>query len=247
MNELELVENKDLRVTRLDRIEVLDRVGGLILLPNVDVATTKQLANYFNIPLSTFKECYQNNLNELQSNGAKLVKGSELKELKTKTANAIELNRVPSIITFTKRAILNVAMLLTESEVAKNIRDILSKEYPELYFELSKENQLRFKKYETEIKNYLEFSFGKENVESQVILNKYRLDFVLFNNIHIEVDENGHSSYNDIKESERENYILKNTDYYTIRYNPNLEKPCDLIFKIKDLYDNIGFPNILCN
>ena len=38
MNDLELVENKDLRVAKLDRIEVLDRVGGLILLPNVDVA-----------------------------------------------------------------------------------------------------------------------------------------------------------------------------------------------------------------
>ena len=162
MNELELVENKDLRVAKLDRIEVLDRVGGLILLPNVDVATTKQLANYFNVPLSTFKECYQNNLNELQSNGAKLVKGSELKELKTKTDFTSELNKVPSVIVFTRRAILNVAMLLRDSEVAQEIRKYLldiehdtSIESPNIIMnklqELSEEKMLMLERVEAEM------------------------------------------------------------------------------------------------
>ena len=82
MNELELVENKDLRVAKLDRIEVLDRVGGLILLPNVDVATTKQLANYFGVELATLKKCVERNSTELKSNGMEVLKGVKLKEFK---------------------------------------------------------------------------------------------------------------------------------------------------------------------
>lgn len=125
MTELELVENKELRKERLSRIEVLDRVGDLILLPNCDVATTKQVAEYFNVPLSTLKECFQNNLKEIKENGATVLKGTELKELKTRTEFTSELNRVPSVTTFTRRAILNIAMLLRDSEVAKEIRKYL--------------------------------------------------------------------------------------------------------------------------
>lgn len=114
--------------------------------------------------------------------------------------------------------------------MALKIRNIIAEENPELYAEMSnKDNQLRFKKYEVEIKNYLEFSFGKENIKSQVRVGKYNLDFVLFDNIHIEVDEHGHKNYNEAHESNRKDYISANTDYFTIRYNPQKQKPYELI------------------
>jgi len=136
-------------------------------------------------------------------------------------------------------------MLLTESEVAKQVRQELLKEDPKLYCELSKGNQLRFKKYETEIRNYLEFSFGQKNVKSQVTCGKYKLDFLLFNLIHIEVDEKGHKGYDEEKENERNEYIMFNTNYYTVRYNPQKQKPYELIQDITDLFDNVGYPNEL--
>ena len=123
-------------------------------------------------------------------------------------------------------------MLLRDSEIAKEVRDKLLQINPKLYYELSKGNQLRFKKYETEIKNYLEFSFGEENVKCQVRCGKYNLDFVLYNKIHIEVDENGHSGYNTEKELQRKEYIKNNTNYITIRYNPNIQKPYELMKSI---------------
>ena len=253
MNEMELIESKEVRATKLGRIEVLDRVGGLVLLPNVEVVTTRQLSEYFNVDMTTIKKTVERNTKELEDNGMKLLKGVELKDFKTQILKVLgklpkDLNSSPSIRVFNKSAILKVAFLLTESDVALKIRNIISIENPELYARMSnKENQLRFKKYETEIKNYLEFNFGKGNVKSQVRVGKYNLDFVLFDNIHVEVDEDGHKNYNIKDESIRQDYILTNTDYYTIRYNPNLEMPCDLLFKIKDVYDNIGFPVQLCN
>ena len=255
MNEMELIESKEVRATKLGRIEVLDRVGGLVLLPNCDVATTKQLADYFNVGQQAIKSLVFDNKKELEENGLKVVKGVDIKELKTRVLKHHRSKefedvffRVPSLTIFNRRVILKVAFLLTESDVALKIRNIIAEENPELYAEMSnKDNQLRFKKYEMEIKNYLEFSFGKENVKSQVRVGKYSLDFVIFDNIHIEVDEHGHKNYNVEYESIRQDYILTNTDYYTVRYNPNLEMPYNLLFKIKDIYDNIGFPTQLCN
>ena len=134
-------------------------------------------------------------------------------------------------------------MLLIDSEVAKEVRKLLLKENPKLFSELSPENNLRFKKYETEIKNFLNFTFGEENVKCQFKCGKYNLDFVLFDIVHIEVDEFGHRSYNKEKEKERQEYILKYTNYYTFRYNPQKDKPYKLIYEIMDLFTHIGFPN----
>ena len=96
---------------------------------------------------------------------------------------------------------------------------------------------------DTEIKNFLNFTFGEENVKCQVKCGKYKLDFVLFDIVHIEVDEFGHSGYDEENEKERQEYILKYTDYYTFRYNPQKDKPYKLIYEIMDLFTHIGFPN----
>ena len=161
-NEMELVENKELRIEKLGRIEVLDRVGSLLLLPNSDVATTKQLSEFYGVALTTIKECYQNNLEELSNSGAKVIKGVDLKDLKTRTNNPSELFRVPSVIVFSKRAILNVGMLLRDSEVAKEIRSLLldiehdtEQNAPEIIInklqELSEEKQLMLERIEAEM------------------------------------------------------------------------------------------------
>ena len=118
MNELELVENKDLRVTKLDRIEVLDRVGGLILIPSKEVATTKQLANYFNVGQQTINSLVFDNNVELSENGLKVLKGIEFKQFKTDvlefdTSSEIKaiFHRVSSLRLFNRQAIFKIAFL----------------------------------------------------------------------------------------------------------------------------------------
>ena len=132
MNEMELIESKEVRATKLGRIEVLDRVGGLVLLPIKDVTTTKQLATYFNVNLDTLNSCILSNKLELESNGMTILKNVDFKQFKTDVLKQHEsrdlsdmFHRVSSLRVFNRRAILNVAMLLRDSEVAQEIRKYL--------------------------------------------------------------------------------------------------------------------------
>lgn len=245
MKENELLTNVKRREENMSRVEVLDAVKTLLSLPNTELYTTEMVANYYEVPVDTIYSVVNYNNDELKNNGYSLQSKENLLteglSIKTKrggfdildnNGNVVASGSNKGIATFTKRTVLDVGMLLTESQIAKQVRDKLLQINPELYYELSKENQLRFKKYETEIKNYLEFSFGEENVKCQVRCGKYNLDFVLYNKIHIEVDESGHSGYNTEKELQREEYIKNNTNYITIRYNPNVQKPYELMKSI---------------
>ena len=254
MKEVDLLQRKEAREDCVSRIEVLDKVGELLLLPNTEYATTRQVAEYYGVSLDVIKTLRQRNYDELLSDNLREMGARETKEflvsnglIFTNHKGYFECNNERfsngKTTLFPKRAILKVGMLLTDSEVAKEVRKLLLKENPKLFSELSPENNLRFKKYETEIKNFLNFTFGEENVKCQVKCGKYKLDFVLFDIVHIEVDEFGHNSYNKEKEKERQEYILKNTDYYTFRYNPQKDKPYKLIYEIMDLFTHIGFPN----
>ena len=233
MNELELIERKELRSEFYDRLDVLDKVKALVFFDKTQICTTEQVAEYFEVSKGTMDSLVKDNKEELVENGMVVLKGVDLKDFKSSIGNPSHLNRVANLNIFNKQSILKIAFLLTESDVALKIRNILSKENPELYSELSnKDNQLRFKKYEMEIKNYLEFSFGKENVKSQVKVDKYFVDFVLFDNVYVEVDENGHSRYNEIKELRREFELSDNDNNFVIRYNPHKQKPYELIESI---------------
>ena len=260
-NEFQLMEKRELREEFIGRMEVLDKVGDLILLPSTEFATTEQVATYYGVPKETIETVVMRNKEELESDGYKtygksdivdFLKGSliHLKNFQGKSIGL--LNNSDEIIIpnrglrlFPKRAILRMGMFLANSEVAKEVRTELLKENPDLYNELSRQNIIYFKKYETEMKNYLEFSFGKENVKCQVPCGRYKLDFVLFDIVHIEVDENGHLNYNELKEKIRADYIHKNTEYWTFRYNPHTQKPYELMFDILDLFNNMGLPECL--
>lgn len=122
--ELELLENKESRLKKLDRIDVLEKVGSLLLMNDSRMATASQLAFYFSVDLEVIKKLYQRNREELMENGMQLLKGEELKKFKELyPMDSLSIPSKTSILTiFTKRTILNVAMLLRDSEVAKEIR-----------------------------------------------------------------------------------------------------------------------------
>lgn len=134
--ENELIEQKELREQMIDRVEVLDKVGELLLLPNTEFATKEQLVDYYKIGIKTLESLIQDHKEELTANGMKKYKKNEilrniLKEGNVKTERTRALVTIgdrtfsinnTGLILFPKRAILNVAMLLRDSEVAKEIR-----------------------------------------------------------------------------------------------------------------------------
>lgn len=136
MGENQLLEQKELRESVIGRIEVLDKVGDLLTLGNTDYATTSQVATYYGVGLEAIKAIRFEHLEELRCNGLKEITGKETKELLVScglqptnkrgyfTVEGEKFaNKSNSL--FSKRAILNVGMLLRDSEVAKEIRSRL--------------------------------------------------------------------------------------------------------------------------
>lgn len=77
--------------------------------------------------------------------------------------------------------------------------------------------------YENSMENILNKLLGKYNkIEKQVKCDKYFIDFVINDNIAIEVDENGHASYNKENEIKRETMLINN-GYKVFRFNPMKE------------------------
>nr|DAY30863.1 MAG TPA: hypothetical protein [Caudoviricetes sp.] len=82
--------------------------------------TTTMLAAIFDVDLRTIERLLENNREELSYNGFQIITGYELAELKKNNANVNPLSKSLAIFNF--RALLNVAMLLTNSEKAKFVR-----------------------------------------------------------------------------------------------------------------------------
>lgn len=138
MKEMDLLKRKEAREDCIARVEVLDKVGELLLLPNTEYATTEQVANYYEVGIEAINSLVKDHREELQGNGFRVFKNSDIKVFDLKFFKDFKKNR--SVITyimndgeelkvgnkgvslFPKRAILNVGMLLRDSEVAKEIR-----------------------------------------------------------------------------------------------------------------------------
>ncbi len=88
------------------------------------VFTKQQVTVLFDISAATVERYLANHGDELNANGYRLLKGKKLKEFKDLVDVTLinEGNKAPVLGLFNFRAVLNLAMLLTESERAKAIR-----------------------------------------------------------------------------------------------------------------------------
>lgn len=219
MNELELIEKKEMRDEFINRIEILDKVKQLLLLPDVNLATTQQVADFYEVDKKLIEWHIKENRNEIESDGYTVWKAENFKSEKLKVnknrgnfevefSNGEKEKFAPrGVALFTQHAILKIGFLLCDSKIACKLRSVVSREYPRLYEQLISNHRLRFKKQEQKYYDYLKFSFGKENIKSQVKCGNCFIDFILYDKIAIEVDENGHKSYDKDSEVLREKYI----------------------------------------
>ena len=167
MKENQLLENKEVRNQVIGRIEVLEQVGELLLLANTELATKEMVSNYYDIKLKTLESCIEDNQDEIQSNGMKLYKRAEILNLLKGGLENKDI-KVPNrgMILFPKRAILNVGMLLRDSEIAKELRSRLldivhdseqgKGNINTIIEEISEEKQLMLKRIEAEMNGNFE-------------------------------------------------------------------------------------------
>lgn len=131
----DLIENKSLREQCVGRVEVLDRVKKLLLIPDMEVMTMHQLANFYDVSISAIKMCYKRYKDEIDSDGSvmkpprEFLKSHNVTIEKQKYKAILHLSddvhiEIPNcgIRVFSKRAVLRFGMLLRDSEIAKEVR-----------------------------------------------------------------------------------------------------------------------------
>lgn len=194
MTNVDLIEKKEIREQMISRVELLDKVKELFLIPEIETMTTKMVADYFEVDTNTVKQVYQRNKDEINVDGVNLVKNVE-KFLKVQnvTPRITQLNGkkelefitglkivIPNanVRLFSKRAVLRIAMLLRDSKIAQEVRTQLLNT-----FEHSTENQ-RITDIDEETKLWTEVGRASMSGDMQKINIAYANAFA-FKNRHI--------------------------------------------------------------
>jgi uncharacterized coiled-coil protein SlyX len=126
--EIALLESRAMRVEHAGRVEALDKVKALGLLPDSIHVSTEGVARYFEVSTEVIKKVTQRHREELTENGMHVLKGSELGEYQRDSlslsyeGDVSYPQRRSSLTLFTRRTVLNIAMLLRDSDIARRVR-----------------------------------------------------------------------------------------------------------------------------
>jgi hypothetical protein len=106
--------------------DVLSKAKALVfaLWQGTGAATTQQMAEYYEVPVDAVESVLRRHKNELKPDGVITLKGNQLKTFKQLSAKLTESN-AGSMTVWKPRAALRLGMLLRDSEVAKQVRNVL--------------------------------------------------------------------------------------------------------------------------
>lgn len=118
--------SSDVRDSYVAKVEILDKVKQLALLPDNEHMTLRQVADYYEIEVEVVRKTIQRHREELQSDGMMKLQGRQLDEFKAKLPFPVqELKKVPTTQLLPRRAILRMGMVLKNSKVAEKVRTYL--------------------------------------------------------------------------------------------------------------------------
>lgn len=128
-----LLESKTARDGQLTQVnheaaqDVLSKAKALVfaLWQGTGAATTAQMAEYYEVPVDAVESVLRRNRDELESDGVNTLKGSDLKAFRYHSVNLTESSKTARVTIWTPRAALRLGMLLRDSEVAKQVRNVL--------------------------------------------------------------------------------------------------------------------------
>ena len=137
MKRIEEVMTKEQRQQFASRIEVLEKVKAIMLVPQLCMATTEQVAEYFGVPVETIYTNFRRNQKELEANGCEVLSPKQIEAQNFQNESSVQDTKNTKIFCidncvfqvnnrgtrfYTPRAILCMAMLLRDSDVAAEIR-----------------------------------------------------------------------------------------------------------------------------
>ncbi|MHB0943287.1 hypothetical protein ACYCSU_16690 [Paenibacillus sp. ALE1] len=117
-------ENCNIRDKYIDRIDVLDKVKALSMLPDNKHLTAKMIAEYYEVDKNVIEQIIKKQRNEFISDGMLMLKGKEAVDFNTENNSVLVIPR-KMINVFTRRSVLRIGMLLRDSVIAKEVRNYL--------------------------------------------------------------------------------------------------------------------------
>lgn len=184
-----LVTNKDLREELIGKVEVLDKVGTLLLLDELDMATVEMVAEYYGVTVEVVKMCVKNNRDEIENDGYSTYKSKDIEDMLSHVSKNILLTRNKAnfkvmdeegnvilsgggrgVALFPKRAILRIGMLLRDSVIAKEVRTQLLN-----VVEVVKENndEMLVQEIDKEKQLYMNIMFATNDAERAIAINEH--------------------------------------------------------------------------
>ncbi|MFD3485174.1 hypothetical protein [Streptomyces sp. NPDC058665] len=130
-SEVTLLESRTMRVEHLGCVEVLDKVKALIMLPDGIHNTTDGVARYFEVSTGVIRQLTARHRAELSENGMQVLRGPDLREYQSDNMSLSSGSdrsypqRRSGLTLYTRRAVLNIAMLLRDSDIARRVRTYL--------------------------------------------------------------------------------------------------------------------------
>ncbi|MEU7149435.1 hypothetical protein AB0B15_15605 [Streptomyces sp. NPDC045456] len=123
-----LLESRAMRDSVMGRVGALEKVKTLVLLPDRLHVTTRMVAEYFDVGERVINRLMQRHRPELLENGMRVLRGSDLRAFESDNLS-LSSESYPQgrahLTLYTRRTILNIAMLLRDSEVARAVRTYL--------------------------------------------------------------------------------------------------------------------------
>ncbi|MGW3332838.1 hypothetical protein ACWDF9_20105 [Streptomyces rubiginosohelvolus] len=130
--EVALLESRALRGEQMGRVDVLDKVKSLVMLPDGIHVRTEDVARYFEVSTGAVRRLTDRHQKELAENGLRVLRGAELRSFHSDMKSLWVGDGVESypqaatqLRLYTRRTVLNIAMLLRDSDIASCVRTYL--------------------------------------------------------------------------------------------------------------------------
>ena len=191
--EVIFTESKTMReeYVKEEYYDILDKIKAIPYMTKDMVVSIEQVANYYEVTKKAIETVIKRNKDEIESDGYMVLKGEELKDFKNKICllhgegNKIISNKTQTFSILTKRAMLRIGMLLTTSEIAKQVRTHLLNceeevsQEKQIWLAQREAGKIDRKRMTTAIKNYIPDSPHKKfkypqytNLVYKILFNK---------------------------------------------------------------------------
>lgn len=125
-DELILTESRTMRDNYVFKDSVLERVKAVPILAGTLEVTVEMAAGFYEVPYETVRKLIQRSRAEFNEySETRVVRGRELADLRCLGHDVPTMQKTSVLTLISRRGLLRIGMLLTESEVARSVRSYL--------------------------------------------------------------------------------------------------------------------------